>query len=222
MSQDNIVNLLCNLSYNDNVAFDFDGTIVDCEIRQIEVLRSILRRKEFKYFAFNYDKWWNYKTNGLSTYNALIKMNVFPDQAYDISAGWMEIVENPEWLDLDKLRNYVIPLFKKLKEMNKSIFIITARKSEYFFLNQIKKLSIDNYIKKYFVVHPFKSREHKKEILNILKPSFFVGDSENDQYSAQKSGVKFIAISGGQRSDQYFIKNGISPVISDISLNRDN
>lgn len=217
MLQDNIVNLLCSLSFNNKVAFDFDGTLVDCEIRQIEALRSILRRKDINYYDFNYKVWWQYKTNGLSTYDALIKMNISQEKAYYVNRSWIDIIENPEWLDLDKLNNYVIPLFIKLIHQNKSIYIITARKSEYFFLNQIKKLAIEKYIKRSFVVHPTESKEHKKEILYYLKPSYFVGDSENDYYSAQNSGVKFIAISGGQRSKEFLLMHGIDFIIDTFS-----
>jgi len=218
MSQDNIVSLLCNLSVNDNAAFDFDGTLVNCEIRQKEVLRSILKRKEIDFNDFDYDEWWKYKTNGLNTFDSLIKMNIIPEQADYINKNWIDIVEKPEWLDLDKLHDYVIPLFIKLQYLNKSIFIITARKSEDFFLNQIRKLNLDKYITQYFVVNPQNSIEQKAEKLHQLKASFYLGDTEKDFYAAQKAGINFIAISGGQRSEKFLLSRGIKTVIDDISI----
>jgi len=218
MLPDNTVNSLCNLTKGDSVAFDFDGTLINCKIRQVEVLRSILRRKEYNILLFDFNKWWKFKTNGSNTFDALIKMNVSSDIAKDITKSWIDIIEKPEWLDLDKLNDNVISLLRQLKNSNKPIFIVTARKSEYSFLNQIRKLSIDQYITKYFVVHPFHSKEQKKEILDYLKPSLFVGDTENDFYSAKKSGVQFIAVSSGQRSKQFLISKGINSIVDNISM----
>lgn len=208
MSLDNIVNLLCKVP-NESVAFDFDGTIVNCEIRQVEVLRSILRRKDININNFNFENWWSFKINGSNTNNALIKLQINKNIAAEISQEWVSIIENSEWLDLDTLRPEILYLFKELKKMNKTIYIITARKSEYNFYNQIRKLPINIYVEKSIVVNPSKSIEEKKEILLTLKPSFFIGDTENDYYSAIESGVNFIGMKNGQRSKQYLSNLGV-------------
>ena len=213
MLRGNTVNSLCSITKENSLAFDFDGTLVNCKTRQTEVLRSILRRKECNILQFNFNKWWKYKTNGSSTFNALVKMKVSGEIAKYISKSWIDIIENPEWLDLDKLSNNVIPLLSQLKKSDNSTFIVTARKSEYLFLNQIKKLSIDQYFNKYFVVDPNQSRVQKTEILQKLKPSIFIGDTENDFYSANESGVKFIAVSSGQRTKQFLLNQGIDLII---------
>ena len=96
------MSLSCNLNKHDAVAFDFDGTLVNCKTRQVEVLQSILRRKDINLRNFNTDKWWIYKTNGLNTIDALVKMQINEDKARYISSCWFDIVENPEWLDLDR------------------------------------------------------------------------------------------------------------------------
>lgn len=211
------MNLLCNLKKIDAVAFDFDGTLVNCKTRQVEVLQSILRRGDINLHEFNTDEWWKYKTNGLNTFNALIEMQTKPETAEYISLCWKNLIENPEWLDLDRLFDGVIPLLKKLKKSEKNIYIITARKSEYFFLNQIKKLCIDQYIKDFFVVNPGESIEQKRKVLEQIKPSFFIGDTENDFYSATKAGIEFIAVSSGQRSKKFLTMKGIDFIINHIS-----
>ena len=218
MSLDNTVNLLCNLATNNFVAFDFDGTLVNCEIRQVQVLRSILRRKEINLIDFDYEKWWTFKINGSNTLDALIKMQIDTNKAKKINNAWIEIIENPEWLDLDKLRENVYLLLKELIKLNKSIYIITARKSRYFFLNQIKKLTIDLYISKAFVVNPSNGKEEKKELLSSLKPAYFVGDSENDYFSAMNAGINFIAITSGQRSKKFLLANGINQFIDNFYI----
>ena len=213
----NSANSLCNITAANSLAFDFDGTLVNCKTRQTEVLRSILRRKECNMLQLDFNKWWKYKTNGSSTFDALVKMKVSGEIAKYISKSWIDIIENPEWLDLDKLNDNVIPLLSQLNNSNKPTFIVTARKSEYFFLNQIKKLSIDQHFNKYFVVDPNQSKEQKIEILRKLKPSLFIGDTENDFFSANESGVKFIAVSSGQRSKQFLSSYGIDLIIDNIS-----
>jgi len=212
MSPDNIVNSLCKKP-SKLVAFDFDGTIVNCEIRQVEVLRSILKRKDININNFDFEYWWNLKINGSNTYDALVKMQIQERIASEISNDWITVIENPEWLDLDVLRPEMLYLFKELSKINKSICIITARKSEYNFYNQIRKLPINEFINKSYVVNPGNSVEEKSEILRMLKPSVFIGDSENDYYSATKSGIDFIGISNGQRSKQFLVNIGVNQFI---------
>lgn len=216
MSQDNIVNSLCDLQIKKSIAFDFDGTIVNCEIRQVEVLRSILRRGNVNMKNFDFKKWWELKTNGSSTYDALIKMQIPEKTAVNIRNNWLDIIENPEWLDLDSLKRNATELFKELNKLNKSIFIITARKSKHLFHNQIKKLSLDDLISASFVVNPYNSKEEKKEILNLLKPSFFVGDTEVDYYSSMESKINFIGITDGQRSKQFLLNIGVRNIIEKL------
>lgn len=211
------MNSLCSLKIEDSVAFDFDGTLVNCKIRQVEVLRSILRRRYINVCDFKFEQWWKLKTNGLNTFDALLKMQIDEVEARYITNCWTDIVENPEWLDFDTIFDNTIPLLGRLNELNISIYLITARKSEYFFKNQIKKLKIDQYIKDYFVVNPAKSIEQKKEILKLLKPSFFVGDTEKDYEAAQQSGLKFVAISSGQRSRKFLEEHGIDLVLDNLS-----
>lgn len=201
----------------DSVAFDFDGTLVDCKTRQIEVLQSILRRKDLNLHDFDTDLWWQHKTNGLNSYEALIKMQMSDEKAGYISTSWAEIVENPEWLDLDVLFENTIPVITKLKESQVKIYIITARKSEFFFLNQLRKLKLDYYVEGYFVVNPINSIAQKSIILSRLKPFIFVGDTENDYYASENSGIKFIAVSTGQRSRKFLKMLEINLLADDLS-----
>jgi len=216
MLPDNTVNSLCSHPNNKSIAFDFDGTIVDCKIRQVEVLRSILRKKDINLIQFDYDSWWDLKLNGSSTYNALIKMNVPDDIAEKISKYWISTIENVEWLDFDKLSIGCLQLFEYLHNEGFSISVITARRCVHNLLNQIKKLSIERYISQTFIVNPFKSIKEKQEILDTLKPFAFIGDSENDFLSAKNSGVRFIAIATGQRSKKFLLDKGVDIVIDKI------
>ena len=140
MSPDNIVNSLCEQPCK-SVAFDFDGTIVNCEIRQIEVLRSILRRKDININNFNFENWWNLKINGSNTYNALLKMQIQENIASEISKDWVSIIENPEWLDLDVLRPEILYLFKELKK-KKSRSVLLRPENQ----NTIFTIKSENYL----------------------------------------------------------------------------
>lgn len=217
MLRDNIANLSANSWKRMTIAFDFDGTIVDCKIRQVEVLRTVARRLAFTSVKINLEEWWELKRSGLNTYNALIKIGIDPVSAELITIYWIDLIEKPQWLDLDCIKPGVLSFLKLLKERRNKLYLITARKSEFCLINQLKRLSLLSYFENYFIVNPFNSVDKKKEILNRFNPMIFFGDSETDYYSAQNTSTNFIGISTGQRSGEFLKKVGINTIIANFS-----
>lgn len=210
MSQGNIANLSAN-SWNDiPIAFDFDGTLVNCKVRQVEVLRSVLRKKEFFQVTVDFDEWWDLKREGLNTYDALIKIGVKQPIAKAITTNWIELIEEPQWLDLDGLKPDVLPFLQSLKKNKNRLYLISARKSRFNFLNQLKKLSLLPFFDEIYIVDPLNVIEKKTEVLLTIKPSFFFGDSESDYKAALSSNTNFIGVSSGQRSPDFLTKQGVT------------
>jgi phosphoglycolate phosphatase-like HAD superfamily hydrolase len=216
MLPDNIVSLSVKSWKEIAIAFDFDGTLVDCKVRQVEVLRSIIRRLEFGSLTVNFDEWWNLKRNGLNTCDALVRMGVKPPIAETITKYWIELIEEPQWLDLDIPFKDTLSFLKYLKENENKLYLITARKSDYCLLNQLKKLNLQTYFNQYVTVSPFDSMKEKGEVLRMIRPSFFVGDSETDYYAALSSGTNFIGLSSGQRSPEFLKRKGIDGIINNL------
>ena len=58
----------------------------------------------------------------------------------------------------------------------------------------------NEFIDDLIVVDPFRVVEEKRKYLEKIKPIVYVGDTELDYFSATGSGVRFIALTRGQRS----------------------
>ncbi len=206
MLQGNIVNLSASSRKGLSIAFDFDGTLVDCKIRQVEVLRSVIRRREFIPIDIDLDEWWNLKRDGLNTNDALIKIGVNPTIAKAITAYWIESIEDPQWLDLDGLKTDVLPFLRFLNKNGNRLYLITARKSKFYCLHQLQKLALTNYFDDIFIVDSSNAEKKKIEALKSIKPDYFFGDSESDYYAAISAVTNFIGLSSGQRSRKFLTK----------------
>lgn len=216
MLRDNIANLSANSWKRMTIAFDFDGTLVDCKVRQVEVLRSVIRRKEFGSINIHFDEWWNLKRNGLNTCNALLGMGITRPIAEAITNYWTELVEEPQWLDLDVPFAETLPFLELLKKNKNKLYLITARKSSHLLLNQLKKLNLQSYFSKYFIVNPFDSTTEKNKVLQMIRPSLFFGDSETDHSASASTITKFIGISSGQRSPEFLKSVGVETIFSEF------
>lgn len=208
--------MLCEDVFEKSIAFDFDGTLIDSKIRQKEVLRAILLSSEINIKEFDLEKWWLNKREGLNTNNSLIKLGIPERIAQKISNRWCEIIEENEWLNYDSIKKGVNDLFSEIKTNKGRIIIITARKQPHYFLLEFQRLFNINAVDDIFIVNPDKSIEQKAEIIKIQKPIVFIGDTENDYFSAKEADASFIGLSDGQRTRSFLQKIGVNTILPSI------
>jgi len=183
---------------NSGIVFDLDGTLITCGNKQKFVLYSVLNAMD-DHTAYNPEAWWALKREGINTEKALAELGY--SNAKTISDHWKMEIEKSVWGELDKPFEDSLPTFKYLKESQGiDIIILTARKYRYLVLQKIFTYGFNEFIDDLIVVDPFRVVEEKRKYLEKIKPIVYVGDTELDYFSATGSGVRFIALTRGQRS----------------------
>ncbi|MDW8002932.1 MAG: HAD hydrolase-like protein [Deltaproteobacteria bacterium] len=190
------------------IAFDLDGTLIDCKARQITVLRVILKALHID--NVNYEEIWNLKREGFTTKDALILGGVDPETATQIQRNWEQVIEDWKWLSLDTVFYDTLPVLKMLKERNVCIGVVTARQSQRLASLQMQQLGLMPFISMFEVVDPLFASTAKAEVLKSWKVEVFIGDTEIDFQAATLAKVFFVGLSRGQRSRDYLIRSGVN------------
>jgi len=186
-----------------NIALDFDGTIVDCEARQMSVLSAVLLRKGLK---VDLKSVWNFKRSGLNTRDSLFSAGLSFNQGTEIQSIWAAEVEDLGWLPLDQLFPGVRNLLGEWVRSGHTLTLLSARTRGEWLTCQVRNLGIMEYFYRVICVDPLRADVCKAIALRDVSASFFIGDTESDWRAAKLSGVGFFAVCTGQRSEA-FLKN---------------
>jgi phosphoglycolate phosphatase-like HAD superfamily hydrolase len=183
------------------IALDFDGVLLDSRARHTVLLDDILVERGISadtsdYFAF--------KADGHSTKEWLAAHNLPPD----IAREWAERIEWPKYLALDKFYPDAEEFCAGAQALGHALYLITHRKDAAAAMEQVAP------IRKYLsdalaVPHSV----DKAPLFGRINAQLAIGDCETEQHAATASGAKFIAISRGFRSKQFWARRGISALL---------
>ncbi len=198
------------------IGIDLDGTLITCKNRQTIVLNAVL--KQHRVTSIDASLVWEMKREGNTTYDALIAQRVSPEICNKICSEWTRLIEEPQWLEFDRLFSDVLQALQKLKSNNRNaLILISARKFPHWAKPQIRKLGLDIFFDEVQFVSHCSISAKKAEILKEKQCFAFFGDSESDLEAARISGVDFFAVSTGQRSRDYLISVGSKNVYNSFS-----
>lgn len=192
------------------MAFDFDGTIINCESRQTAVLRAALLR--YGVSEIDIKASWVEKRNGASTIESLIHLGLDKSTANKVGYVWHNMVEDPFWLMLDTCFDDSCPSLDHIRTQGFRTILLTARQHVHWLIPQLNHLNLIERFDTVKVVTPKNASEEKGKILRFLKPSAFFGDTESDWIAAQSAGVPFFCLDRGQRSASFLGNRGIKPI----------
>lgn len=191
---------------NSGIVFDLDGTLITCDNKQKYVLLSVLNATDGVATEI-LDAWWKLKREGLNTEKALTELGF--SNAKSIADHWKREIGKYVWGALDKPFEDSLPTLRYLKGSHKiEIIILTGRKCRYQVRQIVNTYGFNEYIDDLIVVDPYRALEEKRDYLRKIKPKVYVGDTEIDYLSASGSGVRFVALTRGQRSVDFLNKFG--------------
>jgi len=201
------------------IVFDLDGTLITCENKQKFVLFAILNSLSQSNGTGRekLDPWWKLKRSGLSTEQALIRMNI--SNARLIADEWRRIVENHAYCSLDQPFDDSLYCLRYLKDkLGFTIFILTSRNCRFHVLQSMDSYGFSQHIDDLIVVKPDTGPGGKTDYLQKISPAVFIGDSELDYQAALHAGTSFIALTRGQRSREFLSKAGITKIEDNLSF----
>lgn len=182
------------------IVLDLDGTLVDCKERQSLLAASLCRAAGLK---LDIEAFWSAKRAGESTTKAMCSQGVDATTAAKLSKLWVTQVETDVWLRMDRLLPGVMRSLRDAREQGFQLHLLTARANERALRRQLCWLSLAPLFDYVEVVNPLEASQQKAKYLAAASPLAFIGDSESDAAAANAAEVRFIAVTGGQRSAAY-------------------
>jgi phosphoglycolate phosphatase-like HAD superfamily hydrolase len=195
------------------LVLDLDGTLIDAERRQCGLAGAAVRAAGFEQ-GFDARRFWSLKREGANTRRAFSQMGIGPPVREAAADYWDRHVEAPDWLAKDRLLPEAEEALCWLREHGVRASILTARRCEDRVRAQVERLGLRRRCEELIVVPLDAAARRKAEALSRLKPLGFVGDSEIDGGAAKEAGVPFLAVSTGQRSENFLRALGFECVDS--------
>lgn len=185
----------------EKIAFDFDGTLLDSRKRHEEVMRDVLAEFNIK---LSTEGLVLYKADGHNNIAWLKEHGVDEPTAKAIQKRWIEIIENPYYLEHDELYKYAEYELKRLSAEN-DLFLVTARNNYEGTMAQIKRLGLEQYFNDICIVKSDDSTPSAKSDFLLSKGvDVMIGDTESDLESAKLAGCRFKAVKWGFRSEEFW------------------
>lgn len=190
------------------LALDLDGTLLSCEPRHCALMRAVCVGDALP--ASSWPHFWAAKREGANNVAALRQLGHTAPEAR--AAAWAREIEHWPWLGFDRLLPGVA---EWLATAGHRVVVLTARRERFFLLQQLDRLGLSRQIDELIVVPPTEAAERKAEALRKLKPLTFIGDTESDAAAADAAGQRFLALSCGMRSPEYWARLG-RPSFNDL------
>jgi phosphoglycolate phosphatase-like HAD superfamily hydrolase len=196
------------------VALDLDGTLIDAQRRQVAVAQSALDRAAGT--ALDAHRFWARKRAGRTTLEALLDLGVPDRVAADAAGLWSADIESQDQLRLDAPLPGTREALAIMRSREWDLFVLTARRDVRAVLAQVDALDLDLDPASTFVVDPRDAATQKARVLRDQQADAFIGDTESDARAAGLAGVRFLAVSTGQRSAEWLRANDVPEVHPDI------
>jgi phosphoglycolate phosphatase-like HAD superfamily hydrolase len=202
---------MTDITTNDVIAIDLDGTMIDVAARDYAVYRTILQENSYNYLSF--DTYWRQRRSRTDIFQILAQTNVPQKFFQPFIVTREQYIELTSFLQLDKLFPYTIDAVKYLKKKH-DCYLVTRRQNKENAQWQLSELGLDSVFEKSNI---FIINGDKKEIFNkIPKLTAVIGDTENDIIPAKELDKISIAVCSGIRNDEYLNRLKPSYVIPNV------
>lgn len=188
------------------LALDLDGTLLDCETRQVALTRALLVQRGLP--ALDAPAFWRRKRAGASTAKALAAQYGAAPWLPELAQAWLAAIEQPQWLALDPLLPGVMAALAALRADGVRLRLLTARSNVDGLHATLARLALAPCFEQVAVVDPASASAQKAAILAAWQPAAFIGDTESDLAAAQRAGIPFAAVTCGQRDAAWLAVHG--------------
>ena len=178
------------------VAFDLDGTLLDSRARHGVVLQDILSKYEIELDTSDLI---SFKREGKNNISWLESKGVDAVLARQVQKEWIEHIESPEYLVLDRLYEDSEELLQEYDGCKR--ILITARSQENAVREQVKLLGLEPWFDEVFVVPSCETTSQlKADVLKEQNALLMIGDTKSDAEAAHKAGIGYRHIDHGFHS----------------------
>jgi phosphoglycolate phosphatase-like HAD superfamily hydrolase len=189
-----------------HIGLDLDGTLLDTAVRHKVALAQAAASLEVSLPHGFLDRYYFEKCEGISGKQVLLRNNI--PRAEEVAKRWVEIVESPDLLKLDRLFPGVMETLSAMKKIGFNFTIVTVRQNQGQATKQIQAVGLAEAIDNVFVSSisiDGASPPSKSELTANLGINAVVGDSEVDEEWARQLGVEFLTVASGIRSRKFWV-----------------
>jgi len=179
-----------------NIFFDLDGTLIDAKERLYQLFQHLVPESKL-----SFEEYWDLKKSKISHKEILESKFSFSNEEIALfEKKWLDAIELPGWLALDKPFDGVTEYLKELKK-NYTLYLITARQSESRALQQVAQFGWDGIFEKVLVTTQ-KSEKYDaiKNSVVTKEEDWIIGDTGKEVETGKKLNIRTAAVLSGFRN----------------------
>jgi len=203
---------------------DLDGPILDGQFRHYTCYRRIL--EEYGYAPVSLESYWRMKLERTDRRKQLAASGAEAIHD-DFLRAWLEQIEQPELLALDRLHAGVTAKLREWCDQGVRLVLATMRRYPARLKEQLVCLGLDAFFD-YVVVGGHRSggvgkAQQVKDTVANMRPEYclWIGDTELDIEAARALGCLVWVVTGGMRTESYLASlspDFLSPDLKSIDL----
>ena len=176
-----------------NLIFDLDGTLIDSRLRLYRLFQALVPQSNL-----TYERYWAFKQEKVSNQTILAAEFAFDAAAVEVFvADWMDRIEAPEFLSLDKNFPGMHQALKKLRKQAK-LHVCTARQAKQPVYYQLERLGLLPYFDSIMVTEQNRGKEELvAKIPDLERHDWIIGDTGRDIQVGKMLGLKTCAVLTG-------------------------
>ncbi len=202
------------------IFFDLDGTLIDISTRHYTVYQRCVEAYGGR--ELSKDDYWSRKRNNTPWDEILMLSDVSLDKEEEFMNMFVQLIESPGYLKIDKLFEFSLKTLKLLSSDNELI-LISFRRNRTALLDQLKTLGIDRYFSTILSGHA----QTKESVLNkksqIIQDAYsvqakdiIIGDTEADVSAGKLLHIHTVSVTSGIRDEDYLKQFSPEFIVSDI------
>jgi phosphoglycolate phosphatase len=200
-----------------NLIFDLDGTLIDSRLRLYHLFQQLVPASKL-----SHESYWAFKQDKVSNENILASEFGFDAAAIErFVADWLERIEAPEFLALDKNFPCMHEALDRLSKRAR-LHVCTARQHLQPAVDQLDRLGLLPYFDSVMVTEQSRGKEELIASVSSLGPQdWILGDTGKDIQVGQALGIKTCAVLSGFLSEKSLRPYGpdlILPAAADFRL----
>jgi len=176
-----------------NLIYDLDGTLIDSRLRLYRLFQELVPQSNL-----TYERYWAFKQNKVSNQAILATEFAFDAAAIEsFVTGWMDRIEAPEFLSLDKSLPRMHQTLKNLRKQAK-LHVCTARLAKQPVYYQLERLGLLPYFDSIMVTEQSRGKEELIVMVPDLEPrDWIIGDTGKDIQVGKLLGLRTCAVLTG-------------------------
>ena len=166
------------------IFFDLDGTLVDASDRLYNLFQALVPES-----TFSKNEYWLLKRNKIN-HNVILHRDLGYSnyQVIEFQRKWMDQIELPEWIRLDRPFENVTNYLEALKHIHE-LYVVTSRQYVDVAVNQLQSYGWSDLFNDILVTRQVVSKSEMIRKFSVVSTDWMVGDTGIDILEGKRSGL---------------------------------